>query len=184
MTDQMPGHVRGPKTPDERIQDAMHELPYGIYVIGSSGGGRPNGMIADWVMQMSFSPRLIGVAFERDSSNLANIRANRALTVNLLDDESMSLARSFVQPTSGAKIQGRSDGAAAVRHDKLADVDFRLNASGCPILDDALAWIEAEAEQFLEVGDHVLVVARVLDARVEGSGEPLTSVVTGWSYSG
>ena len=184
MTDQQPGHIRGPQTADERVQDAMHELPYGIYVIGSTSDGRPNAMIADWVMQMSFTPRLVGVAFEQDSTNLANIRANRALTVNLLDEESMSLARNFVQPTSGAKVQGRSAGASAARHDKLADVEYRLDARGCPILDEALVWIEAEAEQFHEVGDHVLVVARVLDALVQGSGEPLTSTLTGWSYSG
>jgi flavin reductase (DIM6/NTAB) family NADH-FMN oxidoreductase RutF len=96
----------------------------------------------------------------------------------------MSIARSFVQPTSGAKIQGRSEDASAVTHDKLADVDFRLDGRGCPILDDALVWIEAEAEAFHDVGDHVLAVARVLDARVQGSGEPLTSTITGWSYSG
>lgn len=184
MSDQGPGHTRGPKTPDELIQDAMHELPYGIYVVGSTSDGAPNAMIADWVLQMSFSPRLIGVAFERDSTNLSNVRANRALTINLLDEESMSLARNFVQPTSGAKVQGRSDGAAAVRHDKLADVDYRLDTRGCPVLDDALVWIEAEAQDFIEVGDHILVIARVLDARVQGSGEPLTSTITGWSYSG
>jgi flavin reductase (DIM6/NTAB) family NADH-FMN oxidoreductase RutF len=162
----------------------MHELPYGIYVIGSTSGSAPNAMIADWVMQLSFTPRLIGVAFEADSTNLANIRRNNALTINLLDDESMEIAREFVQPTNAAKVQGRSDAASAVRHDKLAAVDHRLDDRGCPILDDALAWVRAEAQQFIEVGDHVLVVARVLDARVQGSGEPLTSVITGWSYSG
>lgn len=184
MTQQGTGHTRGPKTEDELIQDAMHELPYGIYVIGSTSAGTPNAMIADWVLQMSFSPRLIGAAFERDSTNLSNIRANRALTINLLDEESMTLARSFLQPTSGSKVQGRSDDAAAVRHDKLADVEYRLDSRGCPILDDALVWIEAEAQDFVEVGDHILVVARVLTARVQGSGEPLTSTITGWSYSG
>ena len=188
MTDQQPdhepGHLRGPKTPDELIEDAMHELPYGIYVVGSTAGGRPNAMIADWVMQLSFEPRLIGVAFERDSTNLANIRANAALTINLLDDESMALAREFLQPTSGAKVRGRGDDASAARHDKLAEVEYHLDSRGCPVLAEALAWIEAEAEQFHEVGDHVLVVARVRDARVQGGGDPLTSTLTGWSYSG
>jgi 3-hydroxy-9,10-secoandrosta-1,3,5(10)-triene-9,17-dione monooxygenase reductase component len=184
MTEKFSGHVRGPKSDDELIQDAMHELPYGIYVIGSARGDRPNAMIADWVMQVSFSPRLVAVAFERDSTNLANIRANNGLTINLLDDDSMQLARAFVQPTSGAKVQGRSDEAAAVQHDKLAGIDYRRDARGCPILDDALVWIEAEAEQFIEAGDHIIVVARVLNAAVEGSSDPLTSVITGWSYSG
>jgi flavin reductase (DIM6/NTAB) family NADH-FMN oxidoreductase RutF len=184
MAENFSGHVRGPKTDDELIQDAMHQFPYGIYVIGSSSDDRPNAMIADWVMQVSFSPRLMAVAFERDSTNLANIRANNALTINLLDDDSMELARAFVQPTAGAKVQGRSDEAAAVQHDKLAEIEYRRDSRGCPILDDALAWIEGEAEQFVEAGDHVIVVVRVLNGAVEGSSDPLTSVITGWSYSG
>jgi flavin reductase (DIM6/NTAB) family NADH-FMN oxidoreductase RutF len=184
MTDHQPARTRGPKTKDELIQEAMHELPYGIYVVGSSAAGQPNAMIADWVLQLSFSPRLVGVAFERDSTNLVNIRANNALTINLLDSEGMTLARNFVQPTSGAKIHGRGAAASAARHDKLAGVDHRRDPRGCPILDDAIVWIQAEAEQFLPVGDHVLVVARVLDAAIQASGDPLTSTLTGWSYSG
>lgn len=181
---EQPTGSRRPRTADELIQDAMHELPYGIYVVGSVRDGRANAMIADWVMQVSFSPRLIATSFERDSTNLSNIRANGALTINLLDEESMALARAFVQPTSGAKVQGRSDAASAVRHDKLASVEHRLDGRGCPILDEALVWIEADAEEFIEAGDHVIVLSCVRDARVAGSGEPLTSVITGWSYSG
>ena len=45
---------RREKSADELIQEAMHELPYGIYIIGSVRDGEPNGMIADWVMQVSF----------------------------------------------------------------------------------------------------------------------------------
>lgn len=182
--DSLPGSLRGAKTSDELIQDAMHEMPYGIYVIGSTSEAGPNAMIADWVMQLSFNPRLVGAAFESDSTNLANIKKNRVLSINLLDETSIELARKFLQPTSGAKIQGRSDDAAALRHDKLAGVDYQLNSHGCPILDHALAWIDAEAEQFYEVGDHVLVVAHVREARLEGGSDPLTSTLTGWSYSG
>ena len=52
------------------------------------------------------------------------------------------------------------------------------------ILDDALAYAECAAEQFVEAGDHILVLGRVLYAEVLNSGEPLTSTFTGWSYSG
>ncbi len=176
------------RTDEDRTKDAMHELPYGIYVIGTSAAGRPNAMIADWVTQVSFSPRLVLVAFERDSSSLGRIRENGAFTVNLLTQEGngMALAQSFVQPANAAKVKGRSDEAASQYHDKLEGVPYRLSerAEGCPILDDALAFLECQSEQMLEAGDHVLVVGRVLFGDVQGSGEPLTSVFTGWTYSG
>ena len=183
----MDGHLIE-RTEEDIIKEAMHEFPYGIYVIGTTADGRPNGMIADWVMQVSFSPRLLLCAFERDSSSLGRIRQNGSFTVNLLNQEGngMALARSFVQPANAAKVKGRSEAAASQHHAKLAGVDYRLSerAPGCPILEDALAYAECQAEQFMEVGDHVLVTGRVLYAEVINQGEPLTSTYTGWSYSG
>ena len=184
-----------PGTPEAReldpVAQAMHELPYGIYIVGSvedgaDGEPRPNGMIADWVMQVSFQPRLVAVGFEQDSRSLARIRANRAFTVNLLEEgqDGLELARRFLQPAEGAKVRGRSEEAAAQHHDKLAGVDYRLAANGCPVLDEALAWLECEATDFLPAGDHTLVLGRVLDGAVTASGEPLTSTYTGWVYSG
>jgi flavin reductase (DIM6/NTAB) family NADH-FMN oxidoreductase RutF len=182
------GVGRVQRTDEDIIKEAMHELPYGIYVIGTTAQGRPNGMIADWVMQVSFSPRLVAVAFERDSSSLERIRRHGFFTVNLLTQEGngMALAAKFVQPSNAAKVRGRSEDAAAQQHDKLAGVDFRLSdrAPGCPILDDALAFIECRTHEIVEAGDHALVLGEVLWAAVQQSGEPLTSTYTGWSYSG
>jgi len=176
------------RTEEDIIKEAMHEMPYGIYVIGTTADGRANGMIADWVMQVSFSPRMVLVAFERDSSSLGRIRENGWFTVNLLNQEGngMALARSFVQPANASKVKGRSGEAAAQQHDKLAGIDHRLSerAPGCPIIDDALAYLECHAEQIVEVGDHVVVAGKVLYGEVQHSGEPLTSTYTGWSYSG
>ncbi len=176
--------LRREKSADELIQEAMHELPYGIYIIGSVRDGEPNGMIADWVMQVSFRPRLLAVAFERSSYSLASIRGCRAFTVNLLAEDGMTLAARFLQPRQGAKIRGRSEQAQAVVHRKLDGVEYTVDGRGCPLLADALAVYECEAEQFVDAGDHELVVGRVLDARLLRSADPLTSVYTGWSYSG
>jgi flavin reductase (DIM6/NTAB) family NADH-FMN oxidoreductase RutF len=188
MTHEQPG-VSGwapAKRRIDPIEEVMHLLPYGVYAVGSVEDGRPNAMIADWVMQVSFEPRMVAVAFERNSRSLGRIRANRAFTVNLLpgDQDGLELARSFVQPSDGAKIAGRSKAAAASQHDKLAGIPHTVNAAGCPLLDEALAWLSCEADQFVEAGDHVLVVGRVLDGRVLASGDALTSAYTGWTYSG
>ncbi len=176
--------LRREKSHDELIQEAMHELPYGIYIVGSVRDGEPNGMIADWVMQVSFQPRLLAVAFERSSYSLGSIQTNRAFTVNLLAEDGMALATHFLQPRQGAKIRGRSDQAKAVVHRKLDGVAYGTDVRGCPLLDDALAIYECEAEQFVDAGDHELVIGRVVDARLLRSVDPLTSVFTGWSYSG
>ena len=177
----------GTDVTEEAVQRVMHEMPYGLYIVGSKeDGGKVNGMMADWVMQVSFQPRLVAVAFENDSHTLGNVRERRYFTVNLLaqDDESMELARSFAQPFSGTKVAGRKDDEAAKVHYKLEGQAYRGTANGCPVLEAAMGWIECEAVEFLAIGDHTLAIGRVLDGRIERESEPMTSTYTGWTYSG
>jgi flavin reductase (DIM6/NTAB) family NADH-FMN oxidoreductase RutF len=181
---------------EDAIARVMHEMPYGLYIIGSkepdggpstdSGQARVNGMMADWVMQVSFEPRLVAVAFENDSHTLGNIRENKLFTVNLLsaDQAGMELARPFAQPFSGTKVKGRKADEAAKVHYKLEGLAYSTTERGCPVLNEALGWFECEVDQFIVIGDHTLVVGRVLGGRVEREGEPLTSSFTGWTYSG
>ena len=94
---------------DVDIREALHSLPYGVYVIGTvTAEGDPNVMVADWVMQVSFNPRVVCIAFERDATSLKNARATRQLTVNILPESGMDLAASFLQPSNPNKIKGRS----------------------------------------------------------------------------
>ena len=96
----------------------------------------------------------------------------------------MALARHFLQPYEGSKIGRRSARERAKKHLKLDGVDHTLTESGCPILSDALAWLECEAQDFVAVGDHTLVIGEVLAGEVAGRGEVLTSTYSGWEYSG
>ena len=170
--------------PTDAASQALGEMPYGLYVIGSIGDGEPNGMMADWVMQVSFSPRLIAVAIENDARTLANIKASQAFTVNLLAADEMTLAAKFAQPYYGSKIKGRAGAAATEIHHKLEEASYRLGTTGCPILSNTLAWLECTLETIVPVGGHTLVVGLVLDGAVVRDAEPLTTLVTGWPYSG
>ncbi|MCH7699252.1 MAG: flavin reductase family protein [Chloroflexi bacterium] len=170
----------------EPVSEALETLPYGLYVIGSrSEAGELNGMIADWVMQVSFQPRLVACSFENDATTLKNIRATTVFSVNVLPEDAGELAAKFAQPHDASKIKGRSEEARAVTHDKLRGVPYSSgDQTGCPLLDDALAWVECSAEQFIPAGDHTLVIGSVLDGEVLREGEPLTQRALGWAYGG
>ena len=171
---------------EDHVARVMDEMPYGLYIIGSKMDGEVNGMMADWVMQVSFRPRLVAVAFENDARTLQNIRATNVFTINALsqDGDSMELAARFAQPYSGEKIKGRTRIAAEAIHRKLEGVRYSTTAAGCPVLDGAMAWLACEAEQFVSTGDHTTVIARVVDGRLLREAQPLTSSYTGWNYSG
>jgi len=169
------------------LERVMHEMPYGLYIIGSKEeGGLVNGMMADWVMQVSFEPRLVAVAFENTSHTVGNIRERKYFSVNLLaqDDESMELARRFAQPYSGQKVQGRKGEERLKVHYKLDGLPYQTSPNGTPLLDAAMAWFECELVDEHQIGDHVLVVGAVLDGGIMKEVEPMTSHYTGWTYSG
>lgn len=169
-----------------QVIKVMNQMPYGLYIVGSAGDSDVNAMMADWVMQVSFEPRLVAVSFENDAHTLENVRTSRVFTVNLLSKEehSMELASKFAQPYYGAKIKGRAGTAATEVHHKLEGIPYTTTADGCPVLEAAMGWLECRAEEFVPVGDHTIVIGAVLDGRLVRDAEPLTSSYTGWNYSG
>ena len=170
----------------EPVSQALETLPYGLYVIGSrSEAGELNGMIADWLMQVSFHPRLVACSFENDATTLKNVRATNVFSVSVLPVDAGELAATFAQPHDASKVKGRSEEARAVIYDKLRGVPYgHGEQTGCPLLDDALAWLECSADQFLPAGDHTLVIGSVLGGAVLRDGEPLTQRALGWEYGG
>ena len=171
--------------PDENAKPALDMMNYGMYVIGSRGPAGLNVMAAHWLMQVSFKPRLVALSLENDARTLANIRETRVFSVNVMGDDSMELIARFLQPANPKKIAGRASspgGAATV--DKLAGVPHTIVETGCPVLRDALAWFECEVEGGLPVGDHTLVVGRIVDGGQINHGKPLRDDDLGWTYSG
>ncbi|MBN9493286.1 flavin reductase family protein [bacterium] len=178
----LPGHPK----PLDPIERALLALSYGVHVICSrAADGTLNAMLADWVMQVSFKPRLIACAIENDARTLRFIRETNAFTVNLLHQgDGALIARQVVMPAEGSKIRGRSEEASAVVVNKLAEIEHGIHENGCAVLDDSLGWLACEAEQFLPTGDHTIVVGRVTDGAVLRSGEMLIERELGWEYAG
>ncbi len=174
------------RAPLEPTAEALETMPYGLYIVGSrNDGGELNGMMADWLMQVSFRPRLVCCSLENDATTLRYVRETGVFTVNVLPAEAKELAAKFAQPHDASKVKGRPDEDGPRFYDKLRGVAYALGEqTGCPVLDDALAWLECRAEQFVPAGDHTLVLGEVLQGAVLRDGEPLTQRLLGWSYGG
>ena len=168
---------------EEDAKPALDLMNYGMYVVGSRGPAGLNVMAAHWLMQVSFTPRMVAVSIENDARTLANIRETRVFSVNVMGEDSHELVAGFLQPANPSKVLGRS-GNHAGTIDKLAGVPHKTLATGCPILAGALAWYECEVEGGIPTGDHTLVVARITDGGQIAVGKPLRDDDLGWTYSG
>ncbi len=165
---------------------AMLAMSYGVHVIGSvSKAGELNAMLADWVMQVSFKPRLVAVAIENDARTLRFIRETGVFSVNMLHEkDGIEIARKVVMPSEASKVRGRTDELSSQVIDKLDGISYVIGENGCALLNDALGWYTCDVEDELVTGDHTIVVGRVLDGDIIRTGEMLIERDLGWEYAG
>ncbi len=129
----------------------LWKMPSGLYVIGATdGAGRRNGMTANWITQLSFSPKLVGIAIEVEALTHELIEAGRVFSVNFVDREDRAVVRKFTKPVE-------VDAAT------LNGIPYHDGVTGTPILDQAVAYLDCEVRESLVLGGHTLFVGEIVD---------------------
>ncbi len=155
----------------EARKKALQMFTYGVYVVGSKAGEDVNAYTASWLTQTSFEPPLVMIASKKANATDRLVREGGIFSVNILGDNQKDLAEHFFQPRQRTGS-------------KLGDVHFHQGATGAPILDEALAFVECRVVETIEKGDHTIYLGEVVEAGVICPGEPLTMKDTGWHYGG
>jgi 3-hydroxy-9,10-secoandrosta-1,3,5(10)-triene-9,17-dione monooxygenase reductase component len=135
----------------------MGHMPTGVAVVTAVHGGVPAGLTVGSFTSVSLDPPLVAVTVTREARSWPSIEAAGAFCVNVLAADQVALCRVFSSRQT-AKFRG---------------LRWRPAGSGAPILEDVLAWVDCDTERILEAGDHHLVIGRVRDLGVAGSGPPL-----------
>ncbi len=145
---------------------------YGLYAVTAAHNGEVAGMTANWLGQAAFEPPMLMAAFEADSRTLAVVRASGMFAVNVYESGQRELA-------------GQLGRASVKRPDKLESIANHPGPmTGAPLLDAALGWIECRVTGELPAGDHVVVVAEIINAGQNREGQPLTMAEAGFRYFG
>ena len=151
---------------------ALRQFTYGLYAVTAAHAGEVAGMTANWLAQAAFEPPMLMVAFEADSRTLTVVRQSGAFAVNVYESGQRELA-------------GQLGRASVKRPDKLEAIASQPGPlTGAPLLDAALAWVECRVTGELPSGDHVVVVAEVINAGVNRDGQPLSMAEAGFRYFG
>jgi len=147
------------------FRDVLGSYPTGICVVTSqTDAGERIGLAVGSFTSISLDPPLVGFLPDKRSRSWERIARTGRFCVNVLGSEQLDHCRRFAT---------RAD-------DKFEGVAHGTSPSGLPLLDDALAWIDCEVEQVLEIGDHLLVVGRVLDLGRRAEGAPLVFYRAGY----
>lgn len=136
---------------DELLNQVTWRIPNGLVLIGSRAGDERNGMTATWVTQLSMEPVLIGVGIDRVAVTHRLIADGGSFTVNLWDADDTRVFVKFSKPAT-------DDG------DTLNGRPVRAAITGAPVFEEAIAWLDCELRQSVELGTHTLFIGEVVDA--------------------
>ncbi len=138
---------------DKLRRRVFWKMPSGLFVLGSRAGDERNGMTLNWASQVSSEPKLIAVSVEHPALTHRLITDGRVFALSLLDREDRALVRKFVKPAE-VDPEART----------LNGVAYHDGRSGAPVLDQAVAFLDCELRQAVEVGQHTLFIGEVVDA--------------------
>ncbi len=141
-----------PEEYDKLRRRVLWKMPSGLYVLGSRAGERRNGMTMNWVTQLSFDPKLVGVSVEREAFTHELVSEGGVFSVNLVAQDDRAIVRKFTKPVE-VDLEART----------LNGFLFHDGATGAPILDQAVAYLDCEVRQVVEVGGHTLFLGEVVD---------------------
>jgi flavin reductase (DIM6/NTAB) family NADH-FMN oxidoreductase RutF len=155
---------------DFPMVNAFLRIPYGIYVLATGHGSRPQAMVVSWVSQASYSPPLLMVALRHNRPAVSAIQKQGFFSLSLLRAERVAWVNRFQDPLPGSEAP-------------LFFAETQVGARKFYRLEDSLAWWGCQVISKAEPGDHLLFFAEVLTASAE-EGAPLITSNCGKTYIG
>ena len=137
---------------DRLRRRVLWTLPSGLYLLGSRAGDRRNLMTINWVTQVSFDPKLIGVGIEKTAVTHELVTEGGVFSLSTIDREDRAIVRKFTKPCEWDPEAQTLNGFAT--HEA---------ATGAPILSQAVAYLDCEVRQAVEVGNHTFFLGEVVD---------------------
>ncbi len=140
---------------DRLRRRVLWKMPSGLYVVGSTdGAARRNGMTLNWATQVSFDPKWLAIGVERDALTHELISAASVFSLCLIDREDRAIVRTFTKPVDADLDAHTLNGFAY----------FDGPATGAPVLAQAVAYLECEVRQAVEIGNHTLFCGEIVNS--------------------
>lgn len=131
----------------DRTAQAVGRLVGSLCVVTTKKEEVAGAMLASWVSQATFNPPGLTVAVAKERAIESLLYTGNNFVLNILQEgQHIPLMKHFLKPFA----PGES---------RFTGVETEPATNGCPILKDALAYIECSIANRMECGDHWLVYA-------------------------
>lgn len=134
----------------------------GVTVVTTANDGLLHGVTANSFTSVSLEPMLLLVCVDKKALGHGELQRCRSFGVSLLAADQKDVSNLFAK--TGEPEPGRLRGGVA----------FRYGASGCPLIEGALAHLECQRHAEIDAGDHTIFVGRVVEGALErAEADPL-----------
>ena len=131
--------------------ESLFKLHYGLCILGSTKDEAVNGCIANTIFQVTPEPPMIAVSLNTESLTNEYILKSGTFTVSILSEQAPMPMIGKFGFRSGRDIN------------KFENVNYRTGRTGGPIvLDDTVAFIEAQVKQRVDILTHTLFIAQIV----------------------
>jgi flavin reductase (DIM6/NTAB) family NADH-FMN oxidoreductase RutF len=142
----------------ETTNKVLWSIPNVLCLVGSRSGDEWNAMTTSWVTQVAMEPVLVAVGVDKKALTHRLIEEGRAFSINLWDRNDTRPFVKFSKPAT-------KDGMA------LNERVIREGATGTPIFEEAIAYIECSLRQAVDCGSHTLFVGEVVECGFQNDGQ-------------
>jgi flavin reductase (DIM6/NTAB) family NADH-FMN oxidoreductase RutF len=136
----------------------MSSFGSGVTVVTTvDGAGKLSGITVSAFSSLSLDPPLCLVCIDKRAASSAALTESKKFAVNILSDQQEAVSNGFARSVA----------------DKFAEVNHEAGpVTGCPVLPEALAWMECEVTDITAGGDHDIFVGKLVNVQVN-EGKPL-----------
>jgi len=136
----------------DRTEQAVGRIVGSMCVLAAKRENVSSAMLASWVTQASFNPPGLTVAVAKDRTVESLTHTGDQFVLNILQ-EGRNVRRHFLK-------------SFAPGEDRFAGLAVQEAENGCPVLSEALAYLECTVQSRMECGDHWLIYAIVENGKV------------------
>jgi len=163
------GRAASPDFDAQQFRRALSQFATGVTVITTRTGSTAMpfiGITASSFNSVSLAPPLVLWSMAHRANSLPAFCEGSHYVINVLSSTQLDLCQRF----------------ATTKGDRFAGVDYRLSATGLPVLANALAWFECHNRSRYDEGDHVIFVGEVERCGIlDAGGNPLVFQNGGFS---
>ncbi len=129
------------------FRTALGTFPTGVTIVTTlDKENKPIGFTANSFTSVSLNPQLILICIDKASFNLESFSNGESFAVNVLSESQDQISTTFARPVT----------------DRFERIDWKSGVTGSPIIEGSAAWFDCTKDNFIDSGDHFILIGRVL----------------------